>query len=75
VHPGPANHYPGLRITWDRSRIRMAPAEAVEALRSGEPCIEVSAGEDTLNVAVVTLRPEHVDIVGRRVREVLEQVV
>jgi hypothetical protein len=53
--------------------VRITAAEVVEALRNGEPSIIVSGSRDALNIAVVMLEPEHVDIVGRRVREVLEQ--
>lgn len=73
VNPGPANHFPGLRLTWDQNRVRITAAEVVEALRDGEPSIIVSGGRDALNITVVMLEPEHVDIVGRRVREVLAQ--
>lgn len=75
INPGPANHFPGLRLSWDQDRLGIAPADVVEALRHGEPSIEVSGGDDTLNVAVIMLEPEHVDIVGRRIKEVLEQAI
>jgi L-seryl-tRNA(Ser) seleniumtransferase len=73
INPGPANHFPGLQLTWDQSRVRITPAQVVQALREGEPSIVVSGGRDTLGIAVVMLEPEHVDIVGGRVRKVLEQ--
>ena len=75
VNPGPANHFPSLRLSWDENRVRITVQEVVQALRDGEPSIIVSGGGRTLNVAVITLEPEHVDIVGRRIREVLERAV
>jgi seryl-tRNA(Sec) selenium transferase len=75
VNPGPANYYPGLRLSWDVGRIGMTPNEVADALRNGVPSIEVSANDESLNIAVVTLEPEHVDIVGSRIREVLEQAM
>lgn len=75
INPGPANYFPGLRLTWDQGQVRITPRDVVEALRNGEPSIEVSGGDDTLNVAVIMLEPEHVDIVGTRIKEVLEQAV
>lgn len=75
INPGPANHFPGLRLSWDQDRVRITPADVEEALRDGDPSIEVSGDEETLNIAVIMLEPEHVDIVGTRVKEVLEQAV
>lgn len=72
---GRANVFPGLRVKWDQSKIKITPQEVVEALRSGEPRIETSAGKDALNITVVTLRPEQVPIVGRRIKEVLQAAV
>lgn len=75
VNSGPANHFPDLRISWDQSRVKIAPEEVVEALRNGEPSIEVSGNSDTLNITVAMMEPEDVDIVARRVKEVLEQAI
>lgn len=75
INPGPANHFPGLRLSWDQNQVEITPRDVVEALRNGDPRIEVSGGDETLNVAVVMLEPEHVDVVGRRIKEVLEQAV
>ncbi|WP_310685105.1 aminotransferase class V-fold PLP-dependent enzyme [Aliifodinibius sp. S!AR15-10] len=75
VDPGPANHFPNLYIRWDQSRVKITPEEVVEQLRNGSPSIEISGDEEKLNITVVTMKPEHVDIVGRRVKEVLEQAV
>ncbi|MFW6157253.1 MAG: aminotransferase class V-fold PLP-dependent enzyme [Balneolaceae bacterium] len=74
INPGPANHFPDLRIKWDQDRLPITPGEVVEALKNGDPSIEVSGNSDTLNITVVMLKPEEVDIVAQRVREVLEQV-
>jgi len=68
--PEIANAVPHLKITWDRP---LKPAEAVKRLRDGEPRIEVRPviGE-WLEVAVWMLEPEEVEVVGRRLKEVLE---
>lgn len=47
----------------------------MEALRNGDPRIEVSGGDETLNVAVIMLEPEHVDIGGARIKDVLGQAI
>jgi uncharacterized pyridoxal phosphate-dependent enzyme len=75
IPEGRANVFPGLNIRWDQSKVKITPEEVVEALREGEPSIETSAGEHELRIAVVTLQPEHVDIVARRIKEVLEAAV
>lgn len=75
INPGPANHFPNLYIRWDQSRVKITPEEVVEKLRNGNPSIEVNGDSEKLSITVVTMKPEHVDIVGRRVREVLGQAV
>ncbi len=75
IPEGRANVFPGLLVKWDKSKVKISPQEVVEALREGEPRIESSAGDDELRIAVVTLLPEHVDIVARRIKEVLETAV
>lgn len=75
VHPGPANHFPGLRITWDQNRVRITPRQVVQQLMEGKPSIHASGSNEVLSIAVITMKPEHVEIVGRRVREVLQSAV
>lgn len=75
IPEGRANVFPGLNISWDQNKVKITPEEVVEALREGKPSIETSAGEHELRIAVVTLQPEHVDIVARRIKEVLETAV
>lgn len=75
VPDGRANVFPGLHIRWDQQKVKIAPREVVDALREGEPRIETSAGDEELRITVVTLRPEQVDIVARRIKEVLETAV
>ncbi len=71
--PEIANHVPSLRITWDRERVDIAPSEAQTRLREGHPSIEVAGGSDDLSLTTWMMRPEEVEFVGRRIREVLEQ--
>lgn len=75
VNDGPANHFPDLRLTWDRDHVNITPAEVMEELSEGEPPILVSGREDTLHITVAMMEPEHVEIVARRVKEVLEEAV
>jgi len=73
VNEGPANHFPDLQLRWDQSQVPIAPEEVVDKLQQGTPRIEVSSNEKGLYITVVMMRPDQVEIVARRVREVLEQ--
>nr|WKN40222.1 aminotransferase class V-fold PLP-dependent enzyme [Tunicatimonas sp. TK19036] len=75
IPEGRANVFPGLHVSWDQSKIKITPREVVEALSEGEPRIETSGNDERLNITVVTLRPEQVPIVARRIKEVLETAV
>ena len=72
---GRANVFPGLLVKWDQNKVKIKPKDVVEELRAGEPRIETSAGDDALRITVVTLLPEQVAIVGRRIKEVLQAAV
>lgn len=73
VNDGPANHFPDLQLSWDENRVGISPEEVVKKLAEGKPRIEVSSNDEGLYITVVMMKPGQVDIVGRRVREVLEQ--
>lgn len=75
IHTGESNHFPGLVITWDQSKVKISPRDVVKALAAGNPRIEAGGGKDGLEIAVVTLRPDQIDIVARRVKEILSQAV
>ena len=69
--PEIANAVPHLRIKWDESKI--SAAEATKRLREGDPSIEVRPGaKDCLEIAVWMLQPAEVQVVARRIREVLK---
>ncbi|HLF33921.1 MAG TPA: hypothetical protein VI583_06775, partial [Cyclobacteriaceae bacterium] len=61
------------RVTWDRETIKLTPREVKDALESGTPSIVAGARGEALGIGVVLLRPEQVDIVAGRVREILER--
>jgi L-seryl-tRNA(Ser) seleniumtransferase len=72
--PEIANHVPHLRITWDFAASGLTPRDVVQQLREGEPRIEVRPGaRDAIEVAVWMLDPDEVQIVGKRLREVLKK--
>lgn len=73
--PDIANHVPSLRIMWDQERVSIAPSEAQTRLREGHPSIEVAGGSDDLTLTTWMMRPEEVEFVAHRIREVLEEAV
>lgn len=75
IHNGESNRFPGLTITWDQQKVKITPQQVLKQLSDGTPRIEAMGGKDGLSIAVVTLRPDQIDIVGRRVREILQKAV
>ena len=80
INPGPANAFPTLYLTWDQETVKMTANDAQSALQKGTPSIVTNVatkedGNKVLSVGVVLLRPDQVDIVARRVKEVLEHAI
>jgi len=76
INPGPANALPTMQISWDQSKVRITPAEVIKALESGTPSIITGGGgKSSLSIGVVLLRPEQVDIVARRIKEILDHAI
>ena len=77
VPEGRANVFPTLDVFWDRKDISIGPKEVYEKLKNGNPSIVTSLAtrnsRDVLNVGVVLLKPEQVDIVANKVKEILKQ--
>jgi uncharacterized pyridoxal phosphate-dependent enzyme len=71
--PEVANHVPRVRISWDAAAKGIAPADAVNGLRAGEPSIGARSEGDALVIGVWMMRPGEEKIVARRLREVLER--
>jgi len=76
VDPGPANAFPSLMVNWDQNRVKITTREVLKALKEGTPSIVANARKgNTLSIGVVLLRPEQVDIVAQRVKEILLKAV
>jgi len=76
VDPGPANAFPSLIVNWDQNRVKITTREVLKALKEGTPSIVANARKgNTLSIGVVLLRPEQVDIVAQRVKEILLKAV
>ena len=71
----PEIHYrvPHVRIRWTPSSLGLSVADAIRRLREGEPSIEVRSNtENGLELGVWMLEPGEVEIVARRLQEVLK---
>ncbi len=75
IDPGPANAFPSLDVFWDFSKVKIKPQEVLAALKNGTPSIVANGNDKKLNIGVVLLRPDQVDVVAKRVKEVLQQAV
>lgn len=75
VDPGPANAFPSLDVVWDFSKVKIKPQEVLAALKNGTPSIVANGNDKKLNIGVVLLRPDQVDVVAKRVKEILQQAV
>lgn len=73
--PAVANHVPHLRVRWDQQALPVSGAQLVQALRYGHPSIEVAGGGNSISISVFMMQPEEIEIVGRRVRETLQQAM
>src|SRR2546426_4213877 len=71
--PEVANHVPHVRISWDATAAGMTAADAVKALRDGEPSIGTRSEGEALVFGVWMMRPGEEKIVARRLRQVLEK--
>ncbi|MCE5345606.1 MAG: aminotransferase class V-fold PLP-dependent enzyme [Bacteroidales bacterium] len=75
MNPGPANAFPTMKVSWDQKKVKIKGEDVTKALDSGTPSIVAGGRGNSLNLGVVLLRPDQVNIVARRVKEILEQAV
>jgi uncharacterized pyridoxal phosphate-dependent enzyme len=79
INPGPANAFPTLYVIWDQETVKMTASDVQSALQKGTPSIVTNVatnnGNKVLSVGVVLLRPDQVDIVANRVKEVLQHAI
>ncbi len=72
--PEIANEVPHVAISWDRERVQSSRADVIQALRDGEPRIEVrpgDTGDSRIEIGVWMMQPGDHEIVARRCAEVL----
>lgn len=75
VDPGPANAFPSLLLDWDQQKVKITPKEVLKALKEGKPSIVAGNHKDRVRIGVVLLRPDQIDIVADRVKEILQHAV
>lgn len=66
---------PYIEVRWDGARYPTTPAEVKQALRSGEPSIEIRAlflSDGQIHLTATMLKDGEADIVTTRLREILE---
>jgi seryl-tRNA(Sec) selenium transferase len=75
VHVPPlGNHTPTLRITWDNTKVKVSDKQLREALRNGNPSIELGGGRaNSVSVTVFMLKPGQEKIVASRLKEELSR--
>ena len=75
VHVPPlGNHTPTLRISWDTEQVKVTDKQLREALRFGNPSIELGGGTaNSVNVTVFMLKPGQEKIVASRLKEELSK--
>jgi L-seryl-tRNA(Ser) seleniumtransferase len=75
VDPGPANAFPSLMVDWDPQRVKISSKEVLATLKQGNPSIVAGGRHDRLMIGVVLLRPDQVDTVAQRVKDILEHAI
>ena len=77
ISPGPANAFPSMLVSWDPSKVKISPTDVYNELKNGTPSIVANVrkegNKEMLTVGVVLLKPEQVDIVAIRIKEILEK--
>ena len=76
--PPVANHVPTVRLKWDKAALNLTADSVRKQMREGTPSIEITPGSSPAEAAVQEfsvgiwqLQPGEVDIVAKRLREVL----
>lgn len=69
--PEVANHVPHVRISWDAAARGLTAADAVTALRDGNPSIATRSEGRSMVVGVWMMQPGDDKVVARRIRQVL----
>ncbi|MBO0801150.1 MAG: aminotransferase class V-fold PLP-dependent enzyme, partial [Blastocatellia bacterium] len=79
--PPIANHVPTVRLSWEKTALKLTVDELRKQLREGKPAIEIapssshaSAEKQEMSIGVWQMQPGEVEIVAKRLREVFQVV-
>jgi L-seryl-tRNA(Ser) seleniumtransferase len=72
---GPTNNIPGMSVTWDQTKVKITAEQVTKAMKDGTPSIQAQGRGNALSLGVVLMQEEEVDIVAKRVREILEGAI
>ena len=66
-----------MLVSWEPSKVKISPTDVYNELKNGTPSIVTNVrkegNKEMLTVGVVLLKPEQVDIVAIRIKEILEK--
>lgn len=69
--PGRSNVMPTMEIRWDQQHIKIAPKQVERQLSDGEPRIEMSSGEQGVQMLPYMMEPGEAAIVAERLSAIL----
>ncbi len=72
---GRSNVAPTMEISWDRNRVKIAPADAFTRLRDGDPRIFTSATAKGLYIMSYMMEKGDEIVVAKRIAEILSKAV
>jgi len=72
---GPTNNIPGMSVSWDQTKVKITAEEVAKAMHDGTPSIQAQGRGNSLSLGVVLLLDDQVDIVAKRVKEILDGAV
>ncbi|MBO0723707.1 MAG: PLP-dependent transferase [Blastocatellia bacterium] len=79
--PPIANHVPTVRLSWEKTALKITVEELRKQLREGKPAIEIapssspaSAEKQEMSIGVWQMQAGEVEIVAKRLREVFQVV-
>lgn len=72
---GLINNVPRMSVTWDPEKVKITGQDVAKAMFDGTPSIKASGSGSSLNLGVVLLLDDQVDLVAKRVKEILDAAV
>jgi L-seryl-tRNA(Ser) seleniumtransferase len=72
--PPIANHVPTMRIEWDKQKVALTTAQAMDYLKSGDPAVMVGGGPGGNSISMTTfmLKPGEERLIASRMKEMFK---